>query len=50
MEIVDEADAVADMRELARMQWKRRAQKMGLAVAEPEGESGSQASPPSTPA
>jgi CBS domain containing-hemolysin-like protein len=30
MEIVDEADGVADMRELARTQWERRAQAMGL--------------------
>lgn len=33
MEIVDEVDAVADMRDLARKQWERRAKKMGLAVA-----------------
>ncbi len=39
MEIVDEVDAVADMRELARKQWKRRANKMGIAVADDTGES-----------
>ena len=33
MEIVDEADAVPDMRELARVQWERRAEKMGIAIA-----------------
>jgi CBS domain containing-hemolysin-like protein len=32
MEIVDEADGVPDMRELARKQWERRAQASGLLV------------------
>ena len=30
MEIVDEADATVDMRELAQIKWKKRAKKMGL--------------------
>lgn len=41
MEIVDEVDAVADMQELARRQWKRRAERIGLpvdgALAAPRG-------------
>lgn len=32
LEIMDEGDKVADMRELARKQWKRRAKAMGLQV------------------
>ena len=35
MEIVDEADGVADMRELARKQWERRAHATGLVVDGP---------------
>jgi CBS domain containing-hemolysin-like protein len=30
MEIVDEADNVADMQELARQQWRKRAKRLGL--------------------
>ena len=37
MEIVDEADAVTDMQELARKQWKSRAYRMGL-IADPESD------------
>jgi len=42
IEIVDEADAVPDMRELARRQWERRAARTGILVLDrppaPEGE------------
>jgi CBS domain containing-hemolysin-like protein len=31
-EIVDEGDKVADMRELARKRWQRRAKRMGIEV------------------
>jgi CBS domain containing-hemolysin-like protein len=31
-EIVDEGDKVADMRELARIRWQRRAKRMGIEV------------------
>lgn len=38
MEIIDEADMIADMRDLARRQWRKRAQAMGLDVSSvPEG-------------
>ena len=36
LEIVDDTDAVKDMREMARIKWKARAERMGLVVAEPE--------------
>jgi CBS domain containing-hemolysin-like protein len=32
LEIVDEADTTADMREFARSQWEQRAKKMGLSI------------------
>lgn len=37
-EIVDEADSAGDMRELARQQWRRRAERMGINVDEAWGE------------
>ena len=37
MEIVDEADAVTDMQELARKQWKSRAYRMGL-IGDPDSD------------
>lgn len=47
MEIVDEVDGEADMQTLARKQWERRAQKMGL-IKRDESLSENSATPPAT--
>ncbi len=41
MEIVDEADATTDMQKLARQQWKRRAEALGLELQEESDDTGS---------
>ncbi|UCE86781.1 MAG: HlyC/CorC family transporter [Deltaproteobacteria bacterium] len=41
MEIVDEADAAADMQTLAREQWAKRAKRVGLVTEAPEGDDAS---------
>ena len=38
LEIVDEMDKIADMRKLARQQWRRRAREMGIVEVDPPGE------------
>ena len=40
LEIVDEADATQDMQELARKEWRRRAERMGIVTEEDGGEGG----------
>ena len=50
MEIVDESDAIEDMQEFARQQWRKRAQAMGIDVDEFDSKGGAEsaaAAPPS---
>ena len=34
LEIIDEGDTIEDMQKLARRQWRKRAEKMGLNIEE----------------